>query len=170
MAAALGLYRLLQRLGVGQLLSLLAMAAGFVVVGGILLFPETLLLKIVPTGRTLSEMASAASASLTAIGEQAAPVRRPGSSCSPAPAPGRWRPPPTGSPSRAPPALLALVPALGLFVFPAAIRPTSPAWYTTWFLLRAAGMLLFEGRARLATWGRWCRAPAAVPGPAGGCR
>ena len=50
--------------------SLLAMAAGFVVVGGILLFPETLLL-VVPTGRTLLEMASAASAGLTAISEQA---------------------------------------------------------------------------------------------------
>ena len=59
--------------------------------------------------------------------------------------------------------LLALVPALGLFVFPAAIRPTSPAWYTTWFLLGAAGMLLFEGRARLATWGRWVSSACSRP-------
>ena len=50
------------------------MALGFVVVGGILLFPGTLLL-VIPTGRTLSEMATAASAALTAISEQAAPVQ-----------------------------------------------------------------------------------------------
>ncbi|HSK35670.1 MAG TPA: hypothetical protein VLA80_02940, partial [Actinomycetota bacterium] len=74
MAAALGLAALLRRLGVGQLLSLVAMALGFVVVGGILLFPGTLLL-VVPTGQTLSEMAAAASAALTAVSEQAAPVQ-----------------------------------------------------------------------------------------------
>jgi len=74
MGAALGLAALLRRLGVGQLLSLLAMAVGFVVVGGILLFPGTLLV-VVPTGRTLTEMAAAASAALTAVG-------RPGSCCS----------------------------------------------------------------------------------------
>ena len=58
MGAALGLAALLRRLGVGQLLSLLAMVVGFVVVGGILLFPGTLLV-VVPTGRTLTEMAAA---------------------------------------------------------------------------------------------------------------
>ncbi|HEV3464807.1 MAG TPA: transglutaminaseTgpA domain-containing protein, partial [Actinomycetota bacterium] len=41
---------------------------------------------------------------------------------------------------------------------------TSPAWYTTWFLLGAAGMLLFEGRARLATWGRWVSSARSRPG------
>jgi hypothetical protein len=35
---------------VGQLLSLLAMAVGFVVVGGILLFPGTLLVVVPPAG------------------------------------------------------------------------------------------------------------------------
>jgi transglutaminase-like putative cysteine protease len=164
MAAALGLAALLRRLGVGQLLSLLAMAAGFVVVGGILLFPETLLL-VVPTGRTLSEMASAASAGLTAISEQAAPVQVTTEfvllTCA-----GAWAVATAadGLAFRARQPLLALVPALGLFVFPAAIRPTSPAWYTTWFLLGAAGMLLFEGRARLATWGRWVSSARSRPG------
>jgi hypothetical protein len=60
--------------------------------------------------------------------------------------------------------LLALVPALGLFVFPAVVKASSPAWYTTWFLLGAAGMLLFEGRARLATWGRWVSSARSRPG------
>src|SRR3712207_8553399 len=55
-------------------LSLLAMAAGFVVVAGVLLFPDTLLV-VIPTGETLAEMAAAASAALTAVSEQAAPVR-----------------------------------------------------------------------------------------------
>ena len=73
MAAALGLAALLRRLGVGQLLSLLAMVAGFVVVGGILLFPDTLLV-VVPTRETLAEMARAASSALTAVSSQAAPV------------------------------------------------------------------------------------------------
>jgi transglutaminase-like putative cysteine protease len=44
------------------------------------------------------------------------------------------------------------------------IRPTSPAWYTAWFLLGAAAMLLFEGRARLATWGRWVSSARSRPG------
>ena len=44
MACALGLAALLRRLGVGQLLSLLGMLAGFVVVAGILLFADTVLL------------------------------------------------------------------------------------------------------------------------------
>jgi transglutaminase-like putative cysteine protease len=164
MAAALGLAALLRRLGVGQLLSLLAMAAGFVVVGGILLFPGTLLL-VVPTGRTLSEMASAASAGLTAVSEQAAPVQVTTEfvllTCA-----GAWAVATAadGLAFRARQPLLALVPALGLFVFPAVIRPSSPAWYTTWFLLGAAGMLLFEGRARLATWGRWVSSARSRPG------
>jgi transglutaminase-like putative cysteine protease len=164
MAAALGLAALLRRLGVGQLLSLVAMALGFVVVGGILLFPGTLLL-VVPTGRTLSEMARAASAALTAVSEQAAPVQVTTEfvllTCA-----GAWAVATAadGLAFRARQPLLALVPALGLFVFPAVIRPTSPAWYTTWFLLGAAGMLLFEGRARLATWGRWVSSARSRPG------
>jgi transglutaminase-like putative cysteine protease len=164
MAAALGLAALLRRLGVGQLLSLAAMAVGFVVVGGILLFPGTLLL-VIPTGRTLSEMAAAASAALTAVSEQAAPVQVTTEfvllTCA-----GAWAVATAadGLAFRARQPLLALVPALGLFVFPAVIRPTSPAWYTTWFLLGAAGMLLFEGRARLATWGRWVSSARSRPG------
>jgi transglutaminase-like putative cysteine protease len=164
MAAALGLAALLRRLGVGQLLSLVAMVLGFVVVGGILLFPGTLLL-VVPTGRTLSEMAAAASAALTAVSEQAAPVQVTTEfvllTCA-----GAWAVATAadGLAFRARQPLLALVPALGLFVFPAVIRPSSPAWYTTWFLLGAAGMLLFEGRARLATWGRWVSSARSRPG------
>ena len=162
MAAALGLAALLRRLGVGQLLSLLAMVAGFLVVGGILLFPDTLL--VVPTGRTLSEMAAAASAGLTAVSEQAAPVQVTTEfvllTCA-----GAWAVATAadGLAFRARQPLLALVPALGLFVFPAVIRPSSPAWYTAWFLLGAAGMLLFEGRARLATWGRWVSSARSRP-------
>jgi transglutaminase-like putative cysteine protease len=164
MAAALGLAALLRRLGVGQLLSLVAMAAGFVVVGGILLFPDTLLV-VVPTGATLSEMALAASTALTAVGEQAAPVEVTTEfvllTCA-----GAWAVATAadGLAFRARQPLLALVPALGLFVFPAVIRPTSPAWYTTWFLLGAAGLLLYEGRARLATWGRWVSSARSRPG------
>jgi hypothetical protein len=155
MAAALGLAALLRRLGVGQVLSLAAMVAGFLVVGGILLFPDTLLL-VVPTGETLQAMAAAASTGLAEISEQAAPVQVTTGflllTCA-----GAWAVATAadGLAFRARQPLLALVPALGLFVFPAVIRPTSPAWYTAWFLLGAAGMLLFEGRARLATWGRW---------------
>ena len=164
MAAALGLAALLRRLGVGQLLSLVAMVLGFVVVGGILLFPGTLLL-VIPTGRTLTEMAAAASAALTAISEQAAPVQVTTEfvllTCA-----GAWAVATAadGLAFRARQPLLALVPALGLFVFPAVIRPSSPAWYTTWFMLGAAGMLLFEGRARLATWGRWVSSARSRPG------
>jgi transglutaminase-like putative cysteine protease len=164
MAAALGLAALLRRLGVGQLLALLAMVGGFLVVGGILLFPDTLLL-VVPTGRTLAEMAAAASTALTAVGEQAAPVQVTTEfvllTCA-----GAWAVATAadGLAFRARQPLLALVPALGLFVFPAVIRPSSPAWYTAWFLLGAAGMLLFEGRARLATWGRWVSSPRSRPG------
>jgi len=164
MGAALGLAALLRRLGVGQLLSLLAMVVGFVVVGGILLFPGTLLL-VVPTGRTLSEMASAASAALAAVSEQAAPVQVTTEfvllTCA-----GAWAVATAadGLAFRARQPLLALVPALGLFVFPAVIRPSSPAWYTTWFMLGAAGILLFEGRARLATWGRWVSSARSRPG------
>ena len=164
MAAALGLAALLRRLGVGQLLSLVAMAAGFVVVGGILLFPGTLLL-VVPTRETLAEMARAASTAMTAVSEQAAPVEVTTEfvllTCA-----GAWAVATAadGLAFRARQPLLALVPALGLFVFPAVIRPTSPAWYTAWFLLGAAGMLLFEGRARLATWGRWGSHARSRPG------
>jgi transglutaminase-like putative cysteine protease len=164
MAAALGLAALLRRLGVGQLLSLVAMAAGFVVVAGILLFPGTLLL-VVPTRETLAEMARAASTAMTAVSEQAAPVEVTTEfvllTCA-----GAWAVATAadGLAFRARQPLLALVPALGLFVFPAVIRPTSPAWYTAWFLLGAAGMLLFEGRARLATWGRWVSHARSRPG------
>jgi transglutaminase-like putative cysteine protease len=164
MAAALGLAALLRRLGVGQLLSLAAMAAGFVVVAGILLFPATLLL-VVPTRETLAEMARAASTAMTAVSEQAAPVEVTTEfvllTCA-----GAWAVATAadGLAFRARQPLLALVPALGLFVFPAVIRPTSPAWYTAWFLLGAAGMLLFEGRARLATWGRWVSHARSRPG------
>jgi transglutaminase-like putative cysteine protease len=164
MAAALGLAALLRRLGVGQVLSLAAMVAGFLVVGGILLFPDTLLL-VVPTGETLSAMAAAASTGLAEISEQAAPVQVTTGflllTCA-----GAWAVATAadGLAFRARQPLLALVPALGLFVFPAVIRPTSPAWYTAWFLLGAAGMLLFEGRARLATWGRWVSHARSRPG------
>jgi transglutaminase-like putative cysteine protease len=164
MAAALGLAALLRRLGIGQLLSLLAMVVGFVVVGGILLFPGTLLL-VIPTGRTLSEMVAAASAALTAVSEQAAPVQVTTEfvllTCA-----GAWAVTTAadGLAFRARQPLLALVPALGLFVFPAVIRPSSPAWYTTWFLLGVAGLLLFEGRARLASWGRWVSSARSRPG------
>jgi transglutaminase-like putative cysteine protease len=164
MAAALGLAALLRRLGVGQVLSLAAMGAGFLVVGGILLFPDTLLL-VVPTGETLSAMATAASTGLAEVSEQAAPVQVTTGflllTCA-----GAWAVATAadGLAFRARQPLLALVPALGLFVFPAVIRPTSPAWYTAWFLGGAAGMLLFEGRARLATWGRWVSHARSRPG------
>jgi transglutaminase-like putative cysteine protease len=164
MAAALGLAALLRRLGLGQLLSLVAMAAGFVVVAGILLFPGTLLV-VVPTRATLAEMVTAASAALAAVSEQAAPVAVTTEfvllTCA-----GAWAVATAadGLAFRARQPLLALVPALGLFVFPAVIRPTSPAWYTAWFLAGVAGMLLFEGRARLATWGRWVSSPRSRPG------
>jgi transglutaminase TgpA-like protein/transglutaminase superfamily protein/uncharacterized protein DUF4129 len=164
MAAALGLAALLRRLGVGQLLSLVAMAAGFVVVAGVLLFPDTVLL-VLPTRQTLVEMAGAASVALTAMSEQAAPVEVTAEfvllTCA-----GAWAVTTAadGLAFRARQPLLALVPALGLFVFPAVVRAASPAWYTAWFLLGAGGLLLFEGRARLASWGRWVSSPRSRPG------
>ena len=74
MACALGLAALLRRLGVGQLLSLLAMVAGFIVVTGVLLFPETLLV-VIPTRETFASMAQATGDALRGISDQAAPVR-----------------------------------------------------------------------------------------------
>jgi transglutaminase-like putative cysteine protease len=162
-ACALGLAALLRRLGVGQLLSLLAMLAGFVVVAGILLFADTVLL-VVPTRETFAAMAQATEVALREVGAQAAPVEVTREflllTCA-----GAWAVTTAadGLAFRARQPLLALVPALGLFVFPAVIRPTSPAWYTTWFLLGAAGLLLFEGRARLATWGRWVSSASSRP-------
>jgi transglutaminase-like putative cysteine protease len=164
MACALGLSALLRRLGVGQLLSLLAMVAGFVVVTGILLFPDTLVL-VIPTQQTLSAMWQASQDALRGISEQAAPVRVTQEfvflTCA-----GTWAVTTAadGLAFRARQPLLALVPVLGLFVFPALIRDTSPAWYAAWFLLGGAGLLLFESRARLATWGRWVSSPRARPG------
>ena len=163
MGAALGLGALLRRAGLGQALSLLAMLAGFVVVAGLLLFPDTLFL-LLPTKATLVAMADAARAGLDGVARQAAPV---------APTPefllltcaGAWAVATSadGLTFRAGQPLLALVPALGLFVFPAVIRPVNPAWYTFWFLLGAAALLLHEGRARLATWGRWVPYPSTRP-------
>jgi transglutaminase-like putative cysteine protease len=162
-ACALGLAALLRRLGVGQLLSLLAMLAGFVVVAGILLFADTVLL-VVPTRQTFVAMLEATEVALREVGAQAAPVEVTREflllTCA-----GAWAVTTAadGLAFRARQPLLTLVPALGLFVFPAVIRPTSPAWYTTWFLLGAAGLLLFEGRARLATWGRWVSSASSRP-------
>jgi transglutaminase-like putative cysteine protease len=162
-ACALGLAALLRRMGVGQLLSLLAMLAGFVVVGGILLFADTMLL-VVPTAETVAAMLRATGVALREVGAQAAPVEVTREflliTCA-----GAWAVTTAadGLAFRARQPLLTLVPALGLFVFPAVIRPTSPAWYTTWFLLGAAGLLLFEGRARLATWGRWVSSARSRP-------
>ena len=164
MASALGLAALLRRLGVGQLLSLVAMVVGFVVVAGILLFPTTLLV-VVPTGATLQAMLRATSIALEGVRDKAAPVEVTGEflllTCA-----GAWAVTTAadGLAFRARQPLLALVPALGLFVFPAVVRPSSPAWYTTWFLIGAAGLLLFEGRARLATWGRWVSHSRSRPG------
>jgi transglutaminase-like putative cysteine protease len=162
-ACALGLAALLRRMGVGQLLSLLAMLAGFVVVAGILLFADTMLL-VVPTAETVAAMLRATGVALQEVGAQAAPVEVTREflliTCA-----GAWAVTTAadGLAFRARQPLLTLVPALGLFVFPAVIRPTSPAWYTTWFLLGAAGLLLFEGRARLATWGRWVSSARSRP-------
>jgi transglutaminase-like putative cysteine protease len=162
-ACALGLAALLRRLGVGQLLSLLVMLAGFVVVAGILLFADTVLL-VIPTRETFVAMAQATEVALREVGAQSAPVDVTREflllTCA-----GVWAVTTAadGLAFRARQPLLTLVPALGLFVFPAVIRPTSPAWYTTWFLLGAAGLLLFEGRARLATWGRWVSSPSSRP-------
>jgi transglutaminase-like putative cysteine protease len=162
-ACALGLAALLRRLGVGQLLSLLVMLAGFVVVAGILLFADTVLL-VIPTRETLVQMLQATQVALREVGAQAAPVEVTREflllTCA-----GAWAVTTAadGLAFRARQPLLTLVPALGLFVFPAVVRPTSPAWYTTWFLLGAAGLLLFEGRARLATWGRWVSSASSRP-------
>jgi transglutaminase-like putative cysteine protease len=163
MACALGLSALLRRLGVGQLLSLLAMVAGFIVVTGVLLFPETLLV-VVPTRETFASMAQATGDALRGVSDQAAPVRVTREflflTCA-----GAWAVTVAadGLAFRARQPLLALVPVLGLFVFPALIRDSSPAWYAAWFLLGGAGLLLFESRARLATWGRWVSSPRARP-------
>jgi len=163
MACALGLAALLRRLGVGQLLSLVAMVAGFIVVTGVLLFPETLLV-VIPTRETFASMAQATGDALRGVSDQAAPVRVTREflflTCA-----GAWAVTTAadGLAFRARQPLLALVPVLGLFVFPALIRDTSPAWYAAWFLLGGAGLLLFESRARLATWGRWVSSPRARP-------
>lgn len=163
MACALGLAALLRRLGVGQLLSLLAMVAGFIVVTGVLLFPETLIV-VVPTRDTFAAMAQATGQALQGVSDQAAPVRVTREflflTCA-----GAWAVTVAadGLAFRARQPLLAMVPVLGLFVFPALIRDSSPAWYAAWFLLGGAGLLLFESRARLATWGRWVSSPRARP-------
>jgi transglutaminase-like putative cysteine protease len=163
MACALGLAALLRRLGVGQLLSLAAMVAGFIVVTGVLLFPETLLV-VIPTRETFASMAQATGDALRGVSDQAAPVRVTREflflTCA-----GAWAVTTAadGLAFRARQPLLALVPVLGLFVFPALIRDSSPAWYAAWFLLGGAGLLLFESRARLATWGRWVSSPRARP-------
>jgi transglutaminase-like putative cysteine protease len=163
MAAALGLAALLRRVGAGQLVSLVAMAAGFVVVAAILLFPSTLFV-VLPTRATLAAMLTATDVAMQGIREKAAPVEVTSEflllTCA-----GAWAVATAadGLAFRARQPLLALVPALGLFVFPAVVRPGSPAWYTTWFLLGAAGLLLFEGRARLATWGRWVSSASSRP-------
>jgi transglutaminase-like putative cysteine protease len=155
MLSAVGLAALLRRAGAGQLLSLAAMAAGFVVVAGILLFPRTLWL-VVPTPGTLRAMADAARVALRGVVDQAAPVEVTREflliTCA-----GAWAVATSadGLTFRARQPLLAVVPALGLFVFPAIVRNTSPGWYALWFLLGTAGVLLTEGRARLTTWGRW---------------
>ncbi|HZD72969.1 MAG TPA: DUF3488 and transglutaminase-like domain-containing protein, partial [Actinomycetota bacterium] len=162
-ACALGLAALLRRLGVGQLLSLVAMVAGFIVVTGVLLFPETLLV-VIPTGDTFASMAQATRDALRGVSQQAAPVSVTQDflflTCA-----GAWAVTTAadGLAFRARAPLLALVPVLGLFVFPALIRDTSPAWYAAWFLLGGAGLLLFESRARLASWGRWVSSPRARP-------
>ncbi|HEX8931364.1 MAG TPA: hypothetical protein VGA45_20830, partial [Actinomycetota bacterium] len=74
MACALGLAALLRRFGVGQLLSLVAMVAGFIVVAGVLLFPDTLLV-VIPTRDTFVAMSQATGDALRGISDQAAPVR-----------------------------------------------------------------------------------------------
>lgn len=155
MLSAVGLAALLRRAGVGQLLSLAGMAAGFVVVAGILLFPRTLWV-VLPTPGTLRAMADGVQVALRGVVDQAAPVDVTREflliTCA-----GAWAVATSadGLTFRARQPLLATVPALGLFVFPAIVRNSSPGWYALWFLLGAAGVLLTEGRARLTTWGRW---------------
>ncbi|HYT25784.1 MAG TPA: DUF3488 and transglutaminase-like domain-containing protein, partial [Actinomycetota bacterium] len=163
MLSALGLAALLRRAGAGQAVSLLVMLAGFFVVAGVLLFPDTLLV-VVPTLATGRAMADAARVALQGVVDQAAPVTVTREflllTCA-----GAWAVATSadGLTFRARQPLLALVPALGLFVFPAVVRNSSPAWYTLWFLLGAAAVLLTEGRARLATWGQWVSSPRSRP-------
>jgi hypothetical protein len=163
MLSAVGLAALLRRGGAGQLLSLAGMAVGFVVVAGILLFPDTLWV-VIPTPGTLQAMVEAAQVAMRGVVDQAAPVNVTREflliTCA-----GAWAVATSadGLTFRARQPLLAVVPALGLFVFPAIVRNSSPAWYTLWFLLGAAGVLLTEGRARLATWGRWVSTTRARP-------
>jgi transglutaminase-like putative cysteine protease len=163
MLSALGLAALLRRAGAGQLLSLAGMAAGFVVVAGILLFPTTLWV-VIPTPGTIQAMVEATQVAMRGVVDQAAPVDVTREflliTCA-----GAWAVATSadGLTFRARQPLLAVVPALGLFVFPAIVRNSSPAWYALWFLLGTAGVLLTEGRARLATWGRWVSSTRARP-------
>ena len=163
-AAALVLGALLRRARFGSTLSLLAMAAGFIVVSGNLLFADTVFWGL-PTPDTIEAMREASRTALTGVVEQAAPVASSREflllTCA-----GTWAVAVSaeGLAFRAAQPLLAVVPALGLFVFPAMIRPGSPGWYTLWFLLGAAGLLLYEGRARLAGWGVWVASPRSRPG------
>ena len=163
-AAALGLAALLRRLGVGTTLSLAAMIAGFVVVIGNLLFPDTLAL-VLPTPATGEAIQQAARAAMDAVVEQAAPAAVSKEflliTCA-----GAWAVTVSadGLAFRAGQPLLAMVPALGLFLFPAMIRPSGPGWYTLWFLLGAGVLLLQEGRGRLAGWGQWVASPRTRPG------
>ena len=162
--AALGLAALLRRLGVGTTLSLAAMIAGFVVVIGNLLFPDTLAL-VLPTPATGEAIQQAARGAMEAVVEQAAPAAVSKEflliTCA-----GAWAVTVSadGLAFRAGQPLLAMVPALGLFVFPAMIRPSGPGWYTLWFLLGAGVLLLQEGRGRLAGWGQWVASPRTRPG------
>ena len=162
--AALGLGAVLRRLGAGMVLSVVAMAAGFLVVAGNLLFPETLWL-VLPTRTTLTTLREAVSLGLTGVVDEAAPVEVTRYflllTCA-----GVWVVTfsAEGLAFRAAQPLLAIVPALGLFVFPAMVRPGGARWYVLWFLLGVAGLLLHEGRARLANWGRWTAHPATRPG------
>jgi hypothetical protein len=161
--SALGLAALLRRAGAGQVVSLLVMLAGLFVVTGVLLFPDTLFV-VVPTPATWHAMTAATRVAMQGVVDQAAPVAVTREflllTCV-----GAWAVATSadGLTFRARQPLLALVPALGLFVFPAIVRNSSPAWYTLWFLLGAAMVLLTEGRARLATWGHWVSNPGSRP-------
>jgi hypothetical protein len=163
-ASALGLAAVLRRFGIGSLLSLVCLAAGFVVVAGNLLFEDTVAL-VVPTPATLEAMRVAVRSALDGVADQAAPVAATREflllTCA-----GAWAVTlaADGLAFRAGQPLLAIVPALGQFIFPAMVRPVSPGWYTLWFLLGAAGLLLHEGRARLAAWGQWVASPRVRPG------
>ncbi len=163
MAVALGLAALLRRAGAGQLLSLAVMAAGFLVVAALLLFGNTLFL-IVPTRATLVAMVHAYNIAMQGMSEQAAPVDVTQEYLF-LTLIGAWAVATAadGLTFRARQPLLALVPALGLFVFPALIHQGGAGWYTSWFLVGVAVLLLTEGRARLATWGRWVSTPRSRP-------